>query len=144
MRIHYPSWSERVLTRWSYTWLIWGSHDKLAQLSITFRLIHSLLYLAGKQILHLYLCCNYFSMKSKMSRRRERNITSFFVKWRKIAGKSVYIFCRLKARSINFELCCCNYIFQIYVIRKKKWWVSVHKTTKAQTSEISRLIWMKT
>ena len=144
MHIHYPLWSERVSTHWFYSWLIWGSHDKLAQLSITFWLIHSLLYLAGKQISHLSLCCNYFSIKSKMSGQRERNITSFFVKRRKIAGKSVYFFGRLKARSISFELCCRNYIFQIYVIRKKKRWVSVHKTTNAQTLEISRLIWMKT
>ena len=34
----------------------------------------------------------------------------------------LYIFCRLKARPISFELCCRNYIFQvskIYVIREK-------------------------
>ena len=39
------------------------------------------------------------------------------------------------------------YIFQVLNLmlsKKKKRWVSVHKTTNAQTSEITRLIWMKT
>ena len=90
LRIRYLSWSERVVTRWFYTQLIWGSHDKLPQLGITctFQFIDSLLYLAGKQISHQSLCRNYFWIKSKMSGRRERDITSFFVKRRKIAGKS--------------------------------------------------------
>ena len=81
---------------------------------------------------------------------------SFFVfflscfKHKKIAGRSTF-FARLKAHPIGFELCCqlccLNYIFQalkIYIIRKKKRWVSVHKTTNAQTSEIRHLIWLKT
>ena len=88
LRIRYLSWLERVVTRWFYTQLIWGSHDKLPQLGITctFQFIDSLLYLAGKQISHQSLCRNYFWIKSKMSGRRERDITSFFVKRRKIAG----------------------------------------------------------
>ena len=80
-----------------------------------------------------------------MSGPRERNITSFHVKQRKIAVKST-IFCHLKASPSSFKLCCRDYIFQvlkIYIIRKKKRQVSVHKTTNAQTSGISLLIWIK-
>ena len=59
--------------------------------------------------------------------------------------QEVYIFCRLKACPISFELCCRNYIFQVLIIDnlrypKKKRRVRMHKTTNAQTSEISRLI----
>ena len=75
-----------------------------------------------------------------------RHLTDLGVAWH-----ALHFFARLKAHPISFELCCqlcfLSYIFQvlkIYVIRKKKRWVSVHTTLNAQTSEISRLIWLKT
>ena len=130
------------------TQLIWRLHDKLAQLgqdhdnlellNTLYVLYHpftifitSLLHLGRKQTLHLPLYCAaiifgychiHLTRRGKMSGRSKCDITSFFVKRGKIAGKSSKFFCRLKARPIHFKLCCYNNIFQvlkIYVIQQK-------------------------
>ena len=151
--IHYPWWSEIVGTLWlrhltdlGVAWQACTTGSGHLVLYHHFTIfITSLLYLARKQISHLSLCHAaiifglshiYLTSHGEMSgQRKDDNIISFFVK-RRIEERSqkVNIFCRLIPCPISFELCCHKYIFQvlkIYVIQKKKRWVSVHKTTNA-------------
>ena len=108
----------QACTTWSRSWQPWISQYLVLYHHFTI-FITSLLYLVRKQILHLLL-----------HRATTLNRSLHFL-----------------ACPISFKLCCCKYIFQvlkIYVIRKKKRWVSMHKTTNAQRLEMSHFNWMKT
>ena len=69
MRIHYPLWSELVATRWFYSSkLIWGSHDKLAQLG------------QDPDNLELFNTLYYIPVHSSIVVRRRNYIHYFWIK----------------------------------------------------------------